>query len=278
LESTIGELDMGGSLLSGYRGVAQRSVLVAGWLMLGPATLTIAQANDPRETARWQHDLVAIGRKLRIDAHEVTVGQFRAYQAATGKRTKAEQEGGGFQYLAGWQRMAGWTWRHPYGVAAADDEPAVHVTWDEARDYCGWVGLRLPTDAEWVSAAYTEQRPVPPAPFAQGRTYPFPTGESADGANQIASPARLQRYPAPADAIGQGRGHVRVGATPPGVNGLHDMGANVWEWVDHEVDGKKRTRGGSWWYGPAQMKADALYEKPRDFPAVYIGFRCAVDG
>jgi formylglycine-generating enzyme required for sulfatase activity len=55
------------------------------------------------------------------------------------------------------------------------------------------------------------------------------------------------------------------------------MGANVWEWVDHDVGGLKRTRGGSWWYGPAQMKADALYEKAADFPAVYIGFRCAKD-
>ena len=39
----------------------------------------------------------------------------------------------------------------------------------------------------------------------------------------------------------------------------------------------KPTRGGSWWYGPAQMRADALYTKPRAFPAVYIGLRCAGD-
>jgi formylglycine-generating enzyme required for sulfatase activity len=47
--------------------------------------------------------------------------------------------------------------------------------------------------------------------------------------------------------------------------------------VDHDVGGKKRTRGGSWWYGPAQMRAGAHYEKAPDFPAVYIGFRCARD-
>lgn len=75
----------------------------------------------------------------------------------------------------------------------------------------------------------------------------------------------------------RGRGHVPVRTTKAGVNGLWDMGGNVWEWVDHEAGGEKRTRGGSWWYGPAQMRADALYEKPADFPAVYIGFRCARD-
>ena len=56
------------------------------------------------------------------------------------------------------------------------------------------------------------------------------------------------------------------------------MGANVWEWVDHETAAGKRTRGSSWWYGAAQMRADNLAEKPADFPAVYIGFRCAADG
>jgi formylglycine-generating enzyme required for sulfatase activity len=218
---------------------------------------------------------VAIGGKgFAIDRHEVTVGQFRAFATATGTRTKAEREGGGFQYVGGWQRMSGWTWERPYGRPGRDDEPAVHVTWDEAVAYCRWAGLRLPTDAEWVEAAYTERRAAPPAPYVAGRAYPFPTGETADGANQMDATA-ARAFPAPADKIGRGRGHVPVATTTAGVNGLYDMGANVWEWVDHEVGGEKRTRGGSWWYGPHQMKVNALYEKARDFPAVYIGFRCA---
>lgn len=40
---------------------------------------------------------------------------------------------------------------------------------------------------------------------------------------------------------------------------------------------KKATRGGSWWYGPEQMQADSRYTKPRDFPAIFVGFRCAKD-
>lgn len=240
-------------------------------MQMALAMMTVAPAVSH---AAPGHDLVNVGR-FEIDRHEVTIGQFRAFAAATGLKTKAELDRGGFQFLGGWQRMAGWIWSAPYGQPGADREPVVHVTWSEAADYCRWAGLRLPTDAEWIMAAYTEQRASPPAPFQTGTTYRFPTGASADGANQTASPVRFDGYTAPLRQLGQGRGHLPVAVTPAGVNGLHDMGGNVWEWVDHDVGGSKRTRGGSWWYGPAQMQVDALYEKAPDFPAVYIGFRCA---
>lgn len=223
-----------------------------------------------------RHDMAEIAGRFAIDRHEVTIGQFRAFAEATDFISVAERDGGGFQFLGGWRRMPGWTWQAPYGAAARDDEPAVHLTWHEARTYCTWAGLRLPSDAEWVLAAYTEKREAPPAPFQTGRTYPYPSGDSPDAANHIDSPLAHPR-PIGIDAVGQGRGHMPVKATAPGVNGLWDMGGNVWEWVDHDVGGEKRTRGGSWWYGPAQMRADSLYEKPADFPAVYIGFRCAQD-
>jgi formylglycine-generating enzyme required for sulfatase activity len=224
-----------------------------------------------------ERDMVRVGSFL-IDASEVTVGQFGRFVTATSLETKAEKDGGGSQYRAGWEKMPGWTWAAPYGVPARADEPAVHVTWHEAKAYCAWAGLRLPTDVEWVAAAYTERRTAPPAPFVTGKTYPYPTGEAPHAANQLATPLKYAGYPSPTSSLGQGRGHLAVRTTPAGVNGLFDMGANVWEWVDQDVGGQKRTRGGSWWYGPPQMKADALYEKPADFPAVYIGFRCARDG
>lgn len=82
------------------------------------------------------HDMALIATSsatFHIDRHEVTVGQFRQFVSATGFKTKAETDGGGFQYLGGWQRMTGWTWAAPYGAPARDDEPAAHVTWHEAK-------------------------------------------------------------------------------------------------------------------------------------------------
>ncbi|MDX1718121.1 MAG: SUMF1/EgtB/PvdO family nonheme iron enzyme, partial [Anderseniella sp.] len=78
--------------------------------------------------------------------------------------------------------------------------------------------------------------------------------------------------------LDRGRGHAAVGKTKPGVNGLYDMGANLWEWTDGETStGQKLTRGGSWWYGPAQMHRDHTQSKPAATAVVYIGFRCARD-
>jgi sulfatase modifying factor 1 len=211
---------------------------------------------------------------FEVDRTEVTVGAFREFADATGLITAAEQAGGGEVYEAGWVRKPGWTWRAPYGRPAADDEPAVHVTYAEAEAYCLWRGKRLPTDAEWLEAAYTERRSSPPAPFELGRTYPYPTGPAPAGANCLEDCG-----PTPAidhsSVLSRGVGHAPAGSTRAGVNGLHEMGANVWEWTDNGLGDLKTTRGGSWWYGARQMHRDHRATKPKDTAAVYIGFRCA---
>lgn len=212
-----------------------------------------------------------------IDRTEVTVGAFAQFVAATGTVTRAEREGGGETYEAGWVRKPGWTWRTPYGRPAADDEPAAHVTFDEAQAYCRWAGKRLPTDVEWVEAAYVERRPAPPPPFRTGATYPFPTGDSPAGANCLADCGGVR----PVDhgaVLPRGAGHARVATTAAGVNGLYDMGGNLWEWVDGGSPTERITRGGSWWYGAAQMRREPIATKPPQTAVVYIGFRCARDG
>jgi formylglycine-generating enzyme required for sulfatase activity len=37
---------------------------------------------------------------------------------------------------------------------------------------------------------------------------------------------------------------------------------------------ERRTRGGSKWYGAAQMRADHFQSKPGETTVIYIGFRC----
>lgn len=123
-----------------------------------------------------------------------------------------------------------------------------------------------PPGVSGETAGFTELRESPPVPWQKGRRYPWTTGERLQSANT--SDPDIWPRAAPA------------GATRQGVNGLYDMGANVWEWTTDSPDSKgreRRTVGGSWWYGPFNMKADVQAFKPADFYAVYIGFRCLYD-
>ncbi|MEY9357569.1 sulfatase modifying factor 1 [Bradyrhizobium yuanmingense] len=198
--------------------------------------------------------------KFAIDRTEVTIGQFRNFAADKALKTAAEQAGGGHEFADGWIRRSGWTWATPFGEPGREDEPAVHVSWSEARDYCLAVGGRLPTLEEWERAAYTETRANPTDDFAGGRTYPYPVGDRPDGMNT----SGRDRWPR----------HAPVGTTARGVNGLYDMGGNVWEWLADRRGDEALTAGGSWWYGADKTKASAVQWKSADFHAVYIGFRC----
>ncbi len=216
-----------------------------------------------------------------IDRTEVTIGAFAEYVDATGTVTGAERSGG-MVFEAGWVTRPGWNWRTPYGVESAPEEPAVHITFDEAAAYCRWRGGRLPTREEWISNAYTEHRDAPPPPFIAGRTYPYLKGDSPVGANCLrdcgAATGNPVGKPDYSPFLMRGYGHARTGSTRAGVNGIYDMGANVWEWVISGDGPQQATMGGSWWYGAAQMKADYGATKPRDMAVVYIGFRCISDG
>lgn len=198
-----------------------------------------------------------------IDRHEVTIGEFRRFREARNLVTAAEGAGGGFEFGSGWERRSGWTWSSPFGRPGGDDEPAVHLSWSEARDFCAARGGRLPRLDEWRKAAFTEMRLDPSDGFARGMTYPYPVGDKPDGMNTSGS----DPWPR----------HAAVGSTRRGINGLYDMGGNVWEWLADRQGEQALTAGGSWWYGADKTQAPAVQWKPADFYAVYVGFRCAYD-
>ena len=243
---------------------------------IGLGFLFIALGSTPSQGAPTSTiPTVQIG-SLIWDQTEMNIADVKKYASSTGFVSAAERKGGGLSYEAGFVQKPGWTWQTPYGVPAKDAEPAAHLNQKEAESICRYYGKRLPTEAEWTNAAFLEQRNNPPAGYIRGQRYLYPGG-STPVASHCLSGCGDYKGLAPAGALNRGTGHVITGSTKPGVNGLFDMGGNVWEWTATERNGGYITRGASWWYGPDRQQESDVESKPGDIAVVYIGFRCVAD-
>ena len=195
-----------------------------------------------------------------ITRYAVTNEQFGRFAAATAYRTDAERFGWTYvfaRFVPGplrrtsprspaapwWCAVAGASWRAPEGpgsgVADRADHPAVHVSWNDAQAYCGWVGARLPTEAEWEFAAR--------GGLEQAR-YPWGDELSPGGVHMC----NIWRGRFPTHATGED-GYVAtapVTAFPPNGYGLHNVAGNVWEWCADRWtsgdDAQRVVRGGSY--------------------------------
>lgn len=77
-----------------------------------------------------------------LHMYEVSVGEYRQCVAAGAcSMSQIQATGGYFNYPAAGSKQKN------------NGLPANGVTWFGARDYCAWIGARLPTEAEWEYAA-----------------------------------------------------------------------------------------------------------------------------
>ena len=82
-----------------------------------------------------------------INIAEVSNAEFAQFLAAIWYITKTEQTGW-MVYESGCVRKPDWNWRQPYGITSNPQEPAIHITFGEAKIFCEWRGNQRPP---WVA-------------------------------------------------------------------------------------------------------------------------------
>jgi sulfatase modifying factor 1 len=186
-----------------------------------------------------------------MDADTVTNAEFTAFVQATGYRTTAERPldpalypgvqrdllkpGSAVFFMpAGpvnmrdaqsrWAYVPGANWRHPDGPASTlegrEQEPVVHVAYEDAAAFAAWAGKELPTEAEWEFAA---RGGLDSATFCWG-------DEFLPGGRYMANTWQGQ-FPFQDVGADGFAGRAPVGSFPPNGFGLYDMAGNVWEWT-----------------------------------------------
>jgi formylglycine-generating enzyme required for sulfatase activity len=137
----------------------------------------------------------------------VTNAQYKAFVDATGHGKPEHWQGGGI----------------PKGK---ERHPVVEVSWEDARAFCRWAGVRLPREEEWEKGARG----------TDGRAYPWgnqkPEQSLCNFDLNVKDTTPVGQYP--------------KGASP---YGLLDMAGNVWEWCEDAWGGdpaRRVVRGGSW--------------------------------
>jgi formylglycine-generating enzyme required for sulfatase activity len=220
-----------------------------------------------------------------MDRYEVTVARFGKYAREKSVITDAEVSGSSSHKQ---DKVPGLTWRAPrQGIKARDLEPAVHLTWVEARAFCRWAGGDLPTEAQWERAA------------GGGRGTDFPWGDD----ERLAS----INHGLQLAVIGfAGEKAVNVDATQFAgdrtAEGIRGMLGNVsewcfdWSWPDYaRVDTrstlidptgprvpfrvganrpKRVTRGGNFWSGAFGARIWRRRSHQMDYSGSNLGCRC----
>jgi formylglycine-generating enzyme required for sulfatase activity len=193
-----------------------------------------------------------------IDKYEVTFAQYYRF-VGTGHRKPR---------LAGYLAVDA----EAIPMLMSPFNPVTGVSWDDAVAYCGWMGKRLPTEAEWEKAARGTDK----------REWPWGNEKSIQKAN-LEGEADGFRYASPVGSLKEDRSPY----------GVYDMAGNSMEWVADRFQedyyrrapsqnppgpdaGEERViRGASWHDALDRARTSVRFKTGPSYRDVTIGFRCA---
>ena len=216
--------------------------------------------------------------EVHIGRYPVTNSLFEIFIDQTGYVTTAEKKGFGIVYHArykksgttsSWSKSAGSEdvkdacWHQPTGPGSSLHEkrnhPVVQVSVEDALAYAAWIGRRLPTEAEWESAARTDL----------GYKYPWGNKPNPTALNIEKSGFSDT---CPVDEYDNHANELKI----------VDMLGNVMEWTSGMEKPPFKTKqenlyciakGGAWNAPPdVTISSRALFKN--GFSANTIGFRC----
>ncbi|MBA3009809.1 MAG: formylglycine-generating enzyme family protein [Proteobacteria bacterium] len=216
--------------------------------------------------------------EVHIGRYPVTNSLFEIFIDQTGYVTTAEKKGIGIVYqarykktgkTASWNKSAGSKdvkgacWHKPSGPGSTlhgkRNHPVVQVSIEDAFAYASWIGRRLPTEAEWESAARTDLG------------YPYPWGDEFKLTALNIEKSGLSDT-CPVDEYDDHANELKI----------VDMLGNVMEWTSDMEKPPFKTKpntpyciakGGAWNSGSnLTISSRALFKS--GFSANTIGFRC----
>jgi len=206
---------------------------------------------------------------------ETTVAAYKKFSASTNHQMPAEP------------RLAASSWNPGYKI---DNLPITNVTWHDAKAYCEWAGLRLPSESEWEFAARGESAQARYGSLDEIAWYAENSGNEPFAAAAIMKEAPKQYL---RKLAANGASPKPGGLKKPNAYGLFDMLGNVREWTADEwtgltaqesneeataTEGKLRvTRGGSYAVQASGVRVSVRGHFAETERNSATGFRCAGD-
>ena len=311
---------------------SSKMVLIpAGDYMMGAENSKMALAREfPRHRVQIS--------SFYMDIHEVTNAQFAAFIEATGYVTVAERpinwniikeqlppntpkpssdflQAGSMVFISNkeifnlvdysqwWRWIQGASWKNPFGpessIKGKENEPVVHISYEDAKAYAEWCGKRLPTEAEWEWAARGGLK---------NKIYPWGNQSLEAGPQKCNYWTGI--FPVKNTGTDGYEGIAPVMTYAANGYGLYDMAGNVWEicsdWYDENYyercliehivkdpigpstwhyprepnDPKRVIRGGSFLCNDSycsSYRVSARMPYSQDTGMSHTGFRCVKD-